>query len=301
MASIDRLEYKDDYVQSANSLFHFMNEERFLTDAIDRCALIPRYCKENIEYMDLKDTKGKTVKEMAVLQKCFCDIPFHKINESFPVDIVNDVTEETRKKVLDEGFNTHTKLYGAYGIAFSKKWCYENGFQPILYVNEKSEYLMQLKKLYAHIMSKDDDVDIEFIEDLLRQFAYMKPLNGIMSRTCDGANVDFRKNFHDEKEWRFIPTDNSLKKCLVDKISFKQAVIENYVNISNNLEAPSYEQLWLKFTYDDVKYIIVPHRISREHIIKYILNMPKEKFSDEFERMMLISKIQVLEDIGKDW
>ena len=79
------------------------------------------------------------------------DIPFHKINESFPVDIVNDVTEETRKKVLDEGFNTHTKLYGAYGIAFSKKWCYENGFQPVLYVNEKSEYLMQLKKLYAHI------------------------------------------------------------------------------------------------------------------------------------------------------
>ena len=122
-----------------------------------------------------------------------------------------------------------------------------------------------------------------------------------MSRTCDGANVDFRKNFHDEKEWRFIPTDDSLKKCLVDKISFKQAVIENYVNISNNLEAPSYEQLWLKFTYADVKYIIVPHRMSRERIIKYILNMPKEKFSDEFERMMLISKIQVLEDIGKDW
>ena len=79
MAKIDRLEYKDDYVQSANSLFHFMYEERFLTDAIDRCALIPRYCKENIEYMVLKDTKGKTVKEMAVLQKCFCDIPFHKI------------------------------------------------------------------------------------------------------------------------------------------------------------------------------------------------------------------------------
>ena len=211
------------------------------------------------------------------------------------------MTEETRKKVLDEGFNTHTKLYGAYGIAFSKKWCYENGLQPVLYVNEKSEYLMQLKKLYAHIMSKDDDVDIEFIEDLLRQFSYLKPLNGIMGRACDGANVEFRKNFHDEKEWRFIPADESLKKCLVGKISFKQAVIENYVNISNNLEAPSYEQLWLKFTYDDVKYIIVPHRMSREHIIKYILNMPKEKFSDKFERMMLISKIQVLEDIGKDW
>ena len=55
MTSKEKIEYKDEYVQSANSLFHFMGEEKHLRDAIENCALKPRYCRENIEYMDLKN------------------------------------------------------------------------------------------------------------------------------------------------------------------------------------------------------------------------------------------------------
>ena len=37
-----------EYVQSANTLFHFMGQAKFLTDAIDRKGLVPRFCEENI-------------------------------------------------------------------------------------------------------------------------------------------------------------------------------------------------------------------------------------------------------------
>jgi hypothetical protein len=302
MTSKEKIEYKDEYVQSANSLFHFMGEEKHLRDAIENCALKPRYCRENIEYMDLKNPTGNIVKEMVVLQKCFCDIPLHKLNERFPISIANenDLSGESIEKIQNGDYYTHTGCYGKYGIAFSKAWCIEHGLQPVIYVNSKSGYLSQLKDMFSHIMSQEETEDI-YVGDLMRQFAYIKPLQGIMSRSIDGINVVFEKNFHDEKEWRFISADEQLKNNELDKISFRRAIIDNYVNISNNLEAPSYEKLWLKFAYRDVKYIIVPNKTSRESIIRFIMDMPEEKFESEMERLVFISKIQVLEDIRKDW
>lgn len=72
------IEREEDYAQSANTLFHFMKREQWLKDALSRRAIIPRYCVENIEYFGI--SAGKTsFEETAILQKCFCDIPFHKL------------------------------------------------------------------------------------------------------------------------------------------------------------------------------------------------------------------------------
>ena len=70
----------DDYSQSANTLFHFMKEPRFLNDILTKKAIIPRYCKEDIAYLNIKND-GIPYHEILVLQKCFCDIPFHKLTE----------------------------------------------------------------------------------------------------------------------------------------------------------------------------------------------------------------------------
>ena len=122
-----------------------------------------------------------------------------------------------------------------------------------------------------------------------------------MNRQIDGGSVELQKNFHDEKEWRFIPGEELLSEGHLSKVAFRRAVIDNYVDISNNIEAPTYNSIWLKFTYDDIKYLIVPDRIAGKRIISFILNMPTERFVDEMQRSVLISKIQVLEDIRKDW
>ena len=45
------IQAEDDYVQSANSLFHFMKEADYLKDALGRKALVPRYCVESVDYL----------------------------------------------------------------------------------------------------------------------------------------------------------------------------------------------------------------------------------------------------------
>lgn len=41
-------------------------------------ALVPRYCIETVDYLDLHGN-GYSFKEIAILQKFFCDISFHKL------------------------------------------------------------------------------------------------------------------------------------------------------------------------------------------------------------------------------
>jgi len=80
----------DDYAQSANTLFHFMTKQEYLNSILCRRAIIPRYCIETIDYLNIHND-ACMFNEVAILQKCFCDIPFHKLADSFAVNGVGDV------------------------------------------------------------------------------------------------------------------------------------------------------------------------------------------------------------------
>lgn len=86
------LQQCDDYVQSANTLFHFMQRHEYLSALLKRRALVPRYCQENIAYLSL-EIGGHPFGEIYVLQKCFCDIPFHKLTEAFEIDSDEDALQ----------------------------------------------------------------------------------------------------------------------------------------------------------------------------------------------------------------
>ena len=43
----------DDYAQSANTLFHFMTKPEYLESILRRKAIIPRYCVETIDYLNI--------------------------------------------------------------------------------------------------------------------------------------------------------------------------------------------------------------------------------------------------------
>ena len=72
-----------------------------------------------------------------------------------------------------------------------------------------------------------------------------------------------------------------------------------------SLATNAYKALWLNFSYDDIRYIIVPNSIERINLINFILALPEEQFDSFGEvqqsKMVLISKILVLEEIRKDW
>ena len=85
MGKID-LKYED-YAQSANVIFNFMTKPEYLEEILEKKAIIPRYCKENLEYLNIHNG-DINFPEAMVLQKCFCDIPFHKLMKKFNLNPV---------------------------------------------------------------------------------------------------------------------------------------------------------------------------------------------------------------------
>lgn len=300
--------YREDYSQSANTLFHFMKEAVFLKDMLVKKAIIPRYCNENIDYLNIK-LNDIDFNEIGVLQKCFCDIPFHKLSnkyylKEFDVNFSKVNSEEQKESSI----NTHTDFYGEYAIAFSKKWGECHNLQPVHYINvdEKSEFFKEFCEYANHCINSDDLFDW-IADDFLNRLAYIKPLRGIMKRRIKTAkqeqDVDIYKNFHDEKEWRYVPCKEELRKFKMEKVIANPNLLANHRVISDMLVEEKYKALWLRYEYDDVRYLIVPNNTARIDLIRTILDLPAENFNrqESIQKCVLISKIVVLDEIRKDW
>lgn len=306
MGKID-LRY-DDYAQSANTIFNFMKKSEYLKEILEKKAIIPRYCKENLEYLNIHN--GDIVfPEAMVLQKCFCDIPFHKLTENFylnPVgEIYSNLSSDEKKRIKNN--YTHTDFYGEYGIAFSKEWGEKNNLQPIHYLNEQSQYTRYFSEIVEQVLNTDNVSDT-YVDDILDRLCFIKPLRGIMKRknkkeTGEEIEIEFQKNFHDEKEWRYVPGRESVRNTNIERVVANQYLLE--MDINSRLSTRQYDKLWLHYNYEDIRYIIVPNASERIDFINTILSIPEEQFTSESDIMtqkyILISKILVLAEIRKDW
>lgn len=92
----------------ADTLFTFTSQLDFIKKPIKTRMLSPRYCAENIDYLNIDKFK-----KLAYPMRCFCDINLHRLGE-------------------------HLEWYGYYGLAFSKEWGMKNRIQPIQYINPES-------------------------------------------------------------------------------------------------------------------------------------------------------------------
>ena len=95
----------------------------------------------------------------------------------------------------------------------------------------------------------------------------------------------------DPKVWVFSSTDN----C---HYNYNSRYLFEYVK-------ENYKDIWLRFEYDEVKYIVVPNDAERISLIKFINDIPNENFKSDvdigIQRSVLISKILVLDEIKEDW
>lgn len=312
MSTSDQISYLpyDDYAQSANTLFHFMKKPEYLDAILFRRALVPRYCVETIDYLNIHNDTH-TFNEVAILQKCFCDIPFHKLADTFSVNGVgedyNSLSEDEQINLKNS--NTHFAYYGEYAVAFSKSWGERKKLQPVHYLNKDSQYAKAFSALFERIL-KDNDIPNEYSQDVINRLAYIKPLRGIMNRSVIRSDSRFStiqlyKNFHDEHEWRYVPSVDVLSSLKIQSIIANPTIIPLSNEISKGLENECYKDLWLDFLYDDIRYIIVPDIHARIDIIKTIMDLPNSCFEIQEDILMqknvLISKILVLAEIRKDW
>ena len=252
-------------VQSANVLFKFMKDIKYLKEALSYEAILPRYCDEDIKYLNIKDTT-----KIAFPMVCFCDIHFNKLSH-------------------------HIDKYGVYGIGLNKQWGIEQGIQPIHYINPES----QLSKDYSNAFNiaieniAGNSIPLNVLKSYtLHHLLYMKPIDGEMRIN---KNETQKRNFHDEKEWRFVPNFNNVDTQL-PQIVFPPSINHNSLdNYSNGLKTKP--ELWLHFKYENIKYIIVKSNSERTELIKFImndLNVPKDI------EYILFSKILVFEELGED-
>lgn len=276
----------DDYAQSANTLFHFMAKPEYLESILRRKAIIPRYCVETIDYLNIHNGTH-SFNEAAILQKCFCDIPFHKLADSFAVNGVGDVYESLSmdERVALEKNNTHFAYYGEYAVAFSKSWGEGKHLQPVHYLNKDSQYAKDFFALFERIL-QENDIPEEYSQDVINRLAYIKPLRGIMKRRIirsdsSSATVEICKNFYDEREWRYVPNPDVLTALNTASIIANPHIIPLANEISKGLEQETYRKLWLDFSYDDIQYIIVPNVHARIDIIKTINDLPDNCFDKE--------------------
>ena len=320
--SFDSVDSIDDYTQSANALFHFMKRQAFLKDALKAKALIPRFCLEDIHYLNLS-VDDEEFGEIAILQKCFCDIPLHKIAANIELSLTEECKKNTvgieETKIARD--NTHVGFYGQFAIAFSKSWCEQKNLQPIHYLNSDAAYARDFSALFKKAAS-GENLFQEFAEDIIHRLALVKPLRGKMKRQVQTTDmkidVEVYKNFHDEQEWRYVP-DLTTVAHLNKKLGFEippivanphllslQIVPEkSYLEEqSQTVSQEECKSLWLDFEYKDIRYLIVPDNESRLDFIDFIMDLPSTNFTRRAslrERHLLLSKILVLSEIGKDW
>ena len=210
----------------ADTLFTFTSELEFLISYIENACLYPRYCDEDIEYLDIDK-----LKKIYIPMKCFCDINLHRIN-------------------------CHLDWYGYYGLAFPKEWGMKNGIQPIQYINPESKLRKDFSVTFNQVLN-DDSSETNDLGDMMKSFMlhelmYYKPYEGKM-RNRRSKKIE-KKCFTDECEWRYVPDlSNSEFQQIYHDPNIMNAGIMN--DISNSLT--KVEGIALKYNYTDLKYIII--------------------------------------------
>ncbi|KAB7635297.1 abortive infection system antitoxin AbiGi family protein [Bacillus sp. B3-WWTP-C-10-D-3] len=264
----DELEKDLSSKQSANALFNFTKKFEWLTKILENKAFIPRYNEEKIDNLKLGD-----MTEVVFPMTCFCDIHLKRLGD-------------------------HMFKYGGFGIGLEKEWGIKSGVQPIQYLNISSNLANDFSKVFTKALdniSEESSLIAEYQNFLLHKLVYLKPLEGSM-KVSDDEYAD--RNFHDEREWRYVPYIKSHDQDDLPLIIPGGHLLSPEAPRSYSLAISKRKELWLNFDYCNVKYLFVIDERFREQLIRFIT----DKLDIEmYEKMLLISKIVVWNDIKKDW
>ena len=195
---------------------------------------------------------------------CFCDLVFSQIKR-------------------------HIDFYGNYGIGLRKDgWGRRKGISPIVYVPANSISAKLIESMATEISNKlKDDPNKESILKQLHDFyKYVKPYSGPALNKRTKKMED--KIFYEEREWRYVPK----KFPMLSGVNSKKDDIEG-ANLSMK-KSP------LNFSARDIKYIIVKSEKEIPDLVEYIETKLVNRFPNEKERKLLVSKLISVDQIDDD-
>lgn len=171
---------------SANTLFRFVTDIKWLKKVLEDCAFEPRY---SIEY----DKEQEDGSYDAIPMVYFCDITLTEIKE-------------------------HVKDYGCYGIGLAKQWA-KNNVSPVIYFNNK---LSLVKTIYEKLNEKLNETTLDSQSTFL--FCLLKKYYGYTWSSA--IRNKKQKILYNEREWRFVPRKISSKILRIKVIRRRTSVMK---------------------------------------------------------------------------
>lgn len=255
---------------STNSIIHYTNSIDILKKIISDQGFKLKYCLEKVT------TRGGKSYSLGVAMVSFCDIP---------------ITEY--KKHFKNQSNNNLGYYGDYGLGISKKWAVKNGLNPVLYIDYNSHVGTALRKT-IDIHTKGaalPHIDTnEFQKDEFALFAcYTKNYQGELLRKGSSPVKNYR--FYDEREWRYVPSSVEIKGS---------SPVINGKNYEKDKELynSKIEDVRLKYSIDDITYIIVKDETEIENLVNHIKSV---FIVDNGKLNLLLTKIITSEQIMNDF
>lgn len=252
-----------------DTLFHFVSKREYLFEIIKRKMISPRYCREDLSYLKLRNFK-----QLAYPMVCFCDIGLQRLEQ-------------------------HMDCYGYYGIAFPKHWCMGKGVQGVQYLSNESSLYQDVREAIKVSRRIDSDGAVEseqvLASFLTHQLMYYKPYQGKMRYRVD--NRTRKKCLADECEWRFVPDVSTLDMPMAVSDAWK---IDNYLDAYSSALA-TVPEVSLKFSVQDVKHIIISATEDLSTLMKASEEWQEEGVFSDQEIYQLLSKVLVWDEIKGDF
>ena len=135
---------------STNSIIHYTNSLDNLIGILQEGFKI-KYCSERLNL-------GKSRYSSAAHPMIsFCDIPLSASIQ-------------------------HFEAYGKYGIGLSKKWAFEIGINPVLYIDENSLFAENLYELIKERRNEKTNLTLKQKKEILHIKSYAKNYSGSFTR-----------------------------------------------------------------------------------------------------------------------
>ena len=243
---------------STNSIIHYTNSLDNLIGILQEGFKI-KYCSERLNL-------GKSRYSSAAHPMIsFCDIPLSASIQ-------------------------HFEAYGKYGIGLSKKWAFEIGINPVLYIDENSLFAENLYELIKERRNEKTNLTLKQKKEILHIKSYAKNYSGSFTR----KNKIYKNyKFYDEREWRLV-ADNNILGAALFSISSK-AYKSNKEKYNSRISS-----IRLEFDAKDISYIIVERTDEIPDIIKIVRDCFGKRCTSE-QLDILFSKICSTEQIIADY
>jgi HD superfamily phosphohydrolase len=226
-----------------------------------------KYCRENI-HSNLKTF------DILIPMVSFCDIPFSQLTN-------------------------HINSYGNYGIGLKKNWAEKQGLNPVLYLEKNSILAGNICSHLFEYLKGDKKTVQDFSEDeryMLDFMRYIKNYQSDLNRIGKKTVPNYR--FSDEREWRFV-LPPSTEHLLYGNVS--KELKENDANISRAKELLNEKiaNQKLKFTPEDINYIIIKKESERDNLISMLEKVNGKYAHEQVKR--LTSRIISTEQLSTDF